>query len=751
MKKITLGLLFALTLSICSNLSAQVLNENANWPNAAWTITGTYTVAPVPGDAFEADPRVDTNFSYNDDDNATGADQSFDDIAAESPVIDLTAAAVAGEVWITVAGNYVYNRVDDIGELLAFQYWDVDAANWVNFPGGVFDAARQTVSQPTDNLCSGDFEAYATDVLNISSFTATQLSGFRYRIYYDDDFDGGNAWEYGFCFDAPTITSATPPACPDPINLTATTLNSTDVDLEWVETGSAASWNIEIVDITAAGTQTMTPTYTGVSSPYTETMLLPGNEYAFYVQADCAGDGTSNWVGPVTWTQPNLGDVCEAAIIVGALPYTTTDDTSNYGDDYSGVPGTDCGVAFGYLDGDDVVYEYTATSDTSINISLTDIGSTYVGIFVYNDCADIGVTCAAEGAFNDFAAGTDDLEFDLTVTNGETYYFVISTWANPQSTTYTLNIVENTCTNSTISYTVVNDCDVSGGFLIDVEVTDLGSATDITIVNDQDATVYNVSATGTYQFGPYANATDVIVSVSDDNDVNCFQNSGVLTQVVCPPDNVDCSTAEVVTIGVGEDGPTVTGTNDGAGDSGVPDPSCNAFYEGGDVWYQFTVPVGATEVFLDVDSSSFSSIIAVVYDNCTDLNEVFCETIFSSSASFNITGLTGDTTYFLRLYDFGNDSIGPIVFNINTPALSIDDFETLGFKYFPNPVKNNLTLKANQNIQNISVVNMLGQEVLRISPNTLESNLDMNGLNTGSYFVKVTINNATETIRVVKQ
>jgi hypothetical protein len=66
-------------------------------------------------------------------------------------------------------------------------------------------------------------------------------------------------------------------------------------------------------------------------------------------------------------------------------------------------------------------------------------------------------------------------------------------------------------------------------------------------------------------------------------------------------------------------------------------------------------------------------------------------------------------------------------------------------------VKNELNLRAQSSIQNVSIYNMLGQEVLRTAPNTLESNVDMNQLQTGAYFVKVTVNNVTETIRVIKQ
>ena len=46
---------------------------------------------------------------------------------------------------------------------------------------------------------------------------------------------------------------------------------------------------------------------------------------------------------------------------------------------------------------------------------------------------------------------------------------------------------------------------------------------------------------------------------------------------------------------------------------------------------------------------------------------------------------------------------------------------------------------------------MLGQEVLSATPNAVDSDLDMSSLQTGTYFVKVTIATVTKTIRVIKQ
>ncbi|WP_274476462.1 fibronectin type III domain-containing protein, partial [Mangrovimonas aestuarii] len=90
------------------------------------------------------------------------------------------------------------------------------------------------------------------------------------------------------------------PACAQPFNLMASAVTDTTANLSWTEAGTATSWNIEMV--TAGTVPTGTPTYTGVTNPYTVTGLTPATEYEFYVQADCGAGDTSAWVGPVSIT-----------------------------------------------------------------------------------------------------------------------------------------------------------------------------------------------------------------------------------------------------------------------------------------------------------------------------------------------------------------------------------------------------------------------------------------------------------------
>lgn len=190
MKKIYL-LLFAL-FSVWQ-INSQVLNQSAGWPNPSWTVTGTYSTA---AGAFEGNPITSANFAWDDDD---AGQTSIDNIAAESPIIDLTAAVASGESKVRVSAMYTY-RV--LGGYLRLEYWNADTATWTpwgaNIPGN-----NTTV---TDNFCTPAKTMYTSTDLDVSAFTATQLSGFKYRIAFDD-----LDWEWGFCFNAPTIISVPTP------------------------------------------------------------------------------------------------------------------------------------------------------------------------------------------------------------------------------------------------------------------------------------------------------------------------------------------------------------------------------------------------------------------------------------------------------------------------------------------------------------------------------------------------------------
>ena len=182
MKKITLLILL---LAFTQFVVAQIILEPANWPNSNWTTSGNYGAA-----GLLADPTTDSSFSFDDD--ATGS-TSDDDIASESPIIDLT-PAFGNENQIVISGNYNHN---DIGGTLSVDYWDADSSSWVS----LLDLGD--TSSDLSNWCGGTLVLFETG-FDIGSFSANQLSNFKYRFSYDD----ADGWQWGWCINNVSLVSS---------------------------------------------------------------------------------------------------------------------------------------------------------------------------------------------------------------------------------------------------------------------------------------------------------------------------------------------------------------------------------------------------------------------------------------------------------------------------------------------------------------------------------------------------------------
>ena len=273
----------------------------------------------------------------------------------------------------------------------------------------------------------------------------TAYDGDNVRIAFVMEGDDGDRWQID-------LVSVTQP-CLEPASLTASNFQTDSANLSWANPGGATGWQIEILSDGDAPTGygfafTGGPSYTATTkqtgNPLNQTPLTPDTNYKYYVKAVCADGGTSDWVGPFFFSTVALGENCNDPIVVGSLPFSDTDNTGNYGDQfYDGSPGASgCGSTNGYLNGNDVVYSYTAGVTGTVNIDVTGNG-TFTGVFVYTSCANIGVNCAG-GAVSGGAATPISIA-NFAVTAGTTYYIVISTWAAPQTTAYTLNIQQVFC------------------------------------------------------------------------------------------------------------------------------------------------------------------------------------------------------------------------------------------------------------------------------------------------------------------
>lgn len=87
------------------------------------------------------------------------------------------------------------------------------------------------------------------------------------------------------------------------------------------------------------------------------------------------------------------------------------------------------------------------------------------------------------------------------------------------------------CTAPEATFTVVPDCD-NGRFTVSVDLTSLGSAATVQLVNDGGAPAVTATTSGSYSVGPFSSGTAVQVSVEGD---------GVLCSIASQPLTIDCN------------------------------------------------------------------------------------------------------------------------------------------------------------------------------------------------------------------
>ncbi|EMY3584414.1 T9SS type A sorting domain-containing protein [Flavobacterium psychrophilum] len=229
------------------------------------------------------------------------------------------------------------------------------------------------------------------------------------------------------------------------------------------------------------------------------------------------------------------------------------------------------------------------------------------------------------------------------------------------------------------------------------------------------------------------------------------------TTIATPPSNDNCSTATVLVPGVNFSSNSIVGTNVGATTSvGEVAPGC-ASYLGGDVWYSVTVPASGSLTFENnTELGGITDTGGAVYSgSCGSLALISCND--SSSLAGNdhplitVTSRTPGEVLYYRVWEYGNNSFGQFKVSTYDASLSAQSFDMAGFSAYPNPVNEVLNLSYTKEISNVSVHNLLGQEVMAKAVNASQSKIDMSNLSNGTYLVKVTVDGLVKTLKVVKQ
>ncbi len=145
---------------------------------------------------------------------------------------------------------------------------------------------------------------------------------------------------------------------------------------------------------------------------------------------------------------------------------------------------------------------------------------------------------------------------------------------------------------------------------------------------------------------------------------NNFGEFNIVAYSVPTPTNSDCADSVTLSVGSTNTENIVTGTNEGALDSGeFPSPTC-AIYGGRDVWFTAQIPSNGV-LFVETQDagSSIDTAMAIYTGNCGSLTQIACDDD-SGPGLFSEITLTGlpNTTVYIRVFSWNNQSVGD--FNI---------------------------------------------------------------------------------------
>jgi len=91
------------------------------------------------------------------------------------------------------------------------------------------------------------------------------------------------------------------------------------------------------------------------------------------------------------------------------------------------------------------------------------------------------------------------------------------------------------------------------------------------------------------------------------------------------------------------------------------------------------------------------------------------------------------------------------IFLSTTNTLGVDDVQRNEFSVFPNPTTNNWNVIGTQDIQSITVYDILGKQVVAISPNATDAIIDGTSLKSGIYFARIDGVNGSKTVKLVRE
>ena len=455
-------------------------------------------------------------------------------------------------------------------------------------------------------------------------------TGSDQTVYWVQDGYNGNSGTYTLAWSVVACTNATAT-----YEVVSDCVNGPQffVNVDVTDLGSATSMTVSDdqtsppQDITAAGLLTFGPYANGTS-----VIIRVSNDQdnACFIlspaqtQATCPPDCANATV------IANCGDLVVANMLAGQGSWNVDS----------------CGFT---TNGTELVYSFTPTITGIYSLEVTAAsGFNYIDYFYKeNDgnCENTGWTCIDDNP----GTGIDSIG---ELTEGVQYLFLLDGEGTAaKSQTFKIECPP-TCTDATVTYEIVSDCDVAPQFFVNIDVTDMGTATSISIFDDQTSPPQNITEAGLVTFGPYANATPVIFTVANDQDNTCVLTSTPQSQLACPGPNDECSGALPVIVNSDLICTSVTtGTVIGATGSITDNAACFGS-EDDDVWFSFVATQTTHQISLNNIAGSTTDMAHSLWTGVDCDNLALVPNTCSDANISSPTDLTIGDTYYIRVYTY---------------------------------------------------------------------------------------------------
>lgn len=214
-----------------------------------------------------------------------------------------------------------------------------------------------------------------------------------------------------------------------------------------------------------------------------------------------------------------------------------------------------------------------------------------------------------------------------------------------------------------------------------------------------------------------------------------------------------CATALSVTTG--------TYTNTGITGTQLPTPDCSDEEDAPFAadWYSYTatsaqpVTISASlpenlaefvDTRLHVYSGTCGALSCVGFSDDLDLEN----DNYTSEVTF--TPVAG-ATYYFAWDDYWYFFDTTFTFTVSQAPLSVGEFSAKKVLIYPNPVNNVMTVSGKETIDQVSVLNLLGQKVMTQKFNSNEAQLNLESLSSGAYMVEVISGSDRQVLKVIRK